>query len=117
MFDAIESIGSLQKGAFIGLSEFNDLVEELSEEGIAVFVLSSWKGYALVVVQLLVSDLFGHHVEFLHIGVGVDKFLELLVEHLEAVDVDKILDVFETVFEVFELLAEFDDFAEKLLWS
>jgi hypothetical protein len=46
-----------------------------------VFILEARHGDIVIIVEFLVADLFENVEVFFHIGVAVDEFLELFVEH------------------------------------
>ena len=99
------------------MGQIDDLVQQLSKESVAVFVLSFWHGNTFIVVQFLVAHFSCHHVELFHISISVHELFELFIEHLQTVDVDKILDVFETQLEIFKFLAQTDNFGEEFFRS
>lgn len=66
-----EPVGSLEESAAAGVGEREDLVQDFSEEAVAIHVLSLWHRDALVVVQLLEPDLFGDEEELFDVDVGV----------------------------------------------
>ena len=61
MLNAVESIGRLKESASVGVCQFNNLIQELTKEGVAIFVLSFWHGDSLIVIEFFISDLFGDH--------------------------------------------------------
>lgn len=81
------------------MSQHQDLIQDLSKETVAVYILSLRHRDALIVVQLFESNFFCDEEELFDIDVGVKKLLEFLVKHFEAVDMDEILDILETELE------------------
>jgi hypothetical protein len=48
--EAEEAISSLEEGALAWMGQFDDLVEEFSEEGVAILVLACGHGDGFIVV-------------------------------------------------------------------
>lgn len=115
MLYVIEPEGRLNEDCTFGAGEGNNLVEQISQEGVTVFVLEFGHGDVVVIVELFVAELFEDKVAFFHISVTVNKLFELLVKHFKSMHVDEVLNVLETGPETVEIGAKFGEFFLELL--
>ena len=90
----------MQKCALAGKGQIDDFIQQFSKESVAIFVLSFWHGDTLIIVQLLVPNFSCRHIKFFHICVCIHQLFKLFIEHFQTVNVNKILNVFKTQFEI-----------------
>lgn len=81
LLQVIKSKGRLDKNSAFGTGEGNDLIEEVAEERVAMFILEAGHGDVVIIVEFLVTNFLENVEVFFHIGVAVDEFLELFIEH------------------------------------
>lgn len=78
------------------MGQIYQLIQQFAYKGVAILVFSLGHGDGIIVVEFFKANSFGYIVDLLHVSIGIDQFLELLVKHLEAVNVDKVLDILQT---------------------
>ncbi len=57
LVQVVETKSGLYEDSFFGIGEGNDLIEQKSEERVAILVLEPGHRYVLIIVQLLIPDL------------------------------------------------------------
>ena len=72
LFQVIKAKGRLNEDGAFGTGKGDDLVQEISEEGVAVLVLESGHWDVVVVVEFLVTYFLEYVKSFLHVCVTVD---------------------------------------------
>ena len=72
-----------------------NLIKQVSQKWITILIPEFGHGYVIIIIEFFIAYLLKYVIIFFHIGIAKDKFLELLIKHLETVDMYKVLYVLQ----------------------